>query len=374
MQIIKRKEKIGNILFTIGILLELLIMMTDHSAITLPLRGRVAQVAFVLFGCKILTTDYSKKQWIFIILAGILGCISYFTCDDEYIIRAVVFIIATKDIDIKRIAKLIFTGAIFGTMLIILLAFTNVLGNMVDVRNYGRGMVEARWNMGFSHANNLHDMLWFLVAYYVFIKEKSCNIKHYVALTIFNILLYTLTLSRNGFLAVQIVILTAFIFLYFPKLANKNFPYILGAFSFIMCTCLTFLAGISGIETNRVVAFFDRFLTYRLEMVWEYAPISSWRLFPGPRSLSYVDNGFASLFFYYGIIVGIFYLLYLSYMFFCCYRQKNTMVLIILVTAVFVSFVETTFIFNTSLLCNPVFLMSFVIWQMQSHNKGREIV
>ena len=58
MQIIKKKEKIGNILFTTAIILELLIMMTDYSAITLPLRGRIAQLAFVLFGCKILTTKY----------------------------------------------------------------------------------------------------------------------------------------------------------------------------------------------------------------------------------------------------------------------------------------------------------------------------
>ena len=62
MQLIKNKEKIGNILFVAAIVIEVVIMMTDHmSSFTIPLRGRFAQLAFVLFGCKILTTKYTKK-------------------------------------------------------------------------------------------------------------------------------------------------------------------------------------------------------------------------------------------------------------------------------------------------------------------------
>ena len=56
MQIIKNKEKIGNYLFFIGILLELIVMVTDHvSFMELPFRGRFTHVAFVLLGIKILS-------------------------------------------------------------------------------------------------------------------------------------------------------------------------------------------------------------------------------------------------------------------------------------------------------------------------------
>lgn len=367
MQIIKRKEKIGNILFTIGIFLELLIMITDHSAITLPLRGRVAQVAFVLFGCKIITTDYSKKQWIFIILAGILGCISYLTCDDEYIIRAVVFIIATKDIDFKKIARFVFLGTLAGTTLIIFLSFTKVMGNLVDIRDFGRGVEEARWSLGFSHANNLHDMFWFLSIWYLLTSEKNSGIK-YLILTIANIALYFLTVSRNGLIATQILIAAAAIFYIIPGIVRKRFPYILGFLGLTSCIFLTIMAGLFGIERNRLVAFFDKIFTYRLEMVWEYAPVSSWTFFPGSRSLSYVDNGFASLVFYYGIIVALCYLLFIVYLIYCFYKQSDGLALTILVTAVFVTFMESTFIFNTSLLCNPIFLLSYGIFRI--NNKG----
>ena len=37
-------------------------------------------------------------------------------------------------------------------------------GMVVDVRDYGRGGVENRFCLGFSHANNLHGTLWYVMA------------------------------------------------------------------------------------------------------------------------------------------------------------------------------------------------------------------
>ena len=125
-------QKAGNILFFIGVAIELLVMMTDHSAITLPYRGRVTHVAFVFFGLKILTNKYSKKEWIVIVLAGLLGTLSYFTCTDEYVIRIVVMLVASKNIDYKKCIYLILYATIVGTALIMLLSIAGKMENTID--------------------------------------------------------------------------------------------------------------------------------------------------------------------------------------------------------------------------------------------------
>ncbi len=362
MQIIKNKEKIGNILFTIAILLEVLIMMTDYSAITLPLRGRVAQLAFVLFGCKILTTEYSKKQWIVIILLGILGCVSYFTCDEEYVLRAIVMVLAAKDIDVKKTIQIVLVGTLAGTVLIIGLSCVGLLGKLVDVKDFGRGGVETRWKFGFSHANNIHDILWYVTALYVFIKGKSCNWKHYIGITVLNVGLFFFTVSRNGLIATQLLIFACAFFHYFPKTQKRVWPYGFGMLGLAACIVLTLLGGLYCAACTEYLNTLDRVLTGRLEMVWEYAPASSWKWFPEDRSLSYVDNGFASVLFSYGIIIGVAYWILMLYILYKFYKEENGIGLAILVTTIFVTFMESTFIFSVSLLCNPLYLLLFDGW------------
>ncbi len=362
MQLIKKKEKIGNLLFTIGIILELIIMMTDHSAITLPLRGRIAQVAFVLFGCKILTTDYTKKQWIFIFLIGALGCVSYFTCKDEYVLRAAVMVIAAKEIDLEQTVKIIFFGTLIGTGIIVCLSLFGVLGTAVDIRDFGRGTIESRWCLGFSHANNVHDIFWFLTALYFLIRQKKCDWRHFLVLTILNIGLFFLTASRNGVLVAQIMIMGAALLHYFPIWNRKIWIYLLTLFGLGACIYLTIMGGSYCIENNRFVYFIDRLLTGRMEMVWEYAPISSWEWFPSPRSILYVDNGFATLFAGYGIVIGACFITLLIYMIFSMHQKQNGIAVVFLATIIFVTFMETTFIFNVSLLCNPLYILLFNEW------------
>lgn len=364
MQIIKKKEKIGNILFTTAIILELLIMMTDYSAITLPLRGRIAQLAFVLFGCKILTTKYSKKQWIVIILLGILGCVSYFTCDEEYVLRAIVMVFAAKDIDLLKTVKIIWAGTLLGTLLIIGLSITGIMGELAEVRNFGRGLVETRWKFGFSHANNIHDILWYVTALFLLIKGKTCNWKHYVLITFLNVGLFFFTISRNGLLATEMLVLACAFFHYFPAFQEQEWPYCLGVAGLAACIVLTLLGGMYCAAHTEYLNTIDRLLTGRLEMVWEYAPASSWKWFPEARSLSYVDNGFASILFYYGILIGVGYWILILYMIYRFYREKNGIGLVILITTIFITFMESTFIFSVSLLCNPLYLLLFDNWYL----------
>lgn len=363
MQIVKNKEKIGNILFAIAILIELVVMVTDHSSfIELPFRGRFTHVAFVLFGVKILLTHYTWVQWGVMAASGILGAVSYLTCGDEYVIRAVVLIFAAKNIDLRKVLKMIFCGMLVGTILIVGLALLGIAGDVKLTAHYGRGQLETRYMLGFNHANNLHDVAWYILAVTLLLTYKKWNWKYYLLATIGNIGLFFLTASRNGMIAIQLLIISCFLIKYFPKLKEMRFPYVLGGIGLGICLWMTWLGGAYGAVNSKLAAFFDKFLTNRLEMIWEYAPISAWKLFPEGRELMYVDNGFATLFFHYGYVVGIAYIVFLLYMLFRLYKKKDGIGLCVLVTTIFVTFIETTFIFNTSLLCNMALIVIMLCW------------
>ncbi len=347
----------------IGVFLELLVMVTDHSSfMELPFRGRFTHVAFAIFFVKILFTNYTKVQWGVLVVSGILGVVSYLTCGDEYVIRTVVFVFATKGIELKKVLKIILLGMILVTILNSGLAILGIAGDVRQTAHYGRGQLETRYMLGFNHANNLHDVVWYILAVALLLTHKKWNWKYYMLATIGNIGLFLLTASRNGMIAIQLLIIACFIMQYFPKLKEMRFPYALSGIGLGICLWMTWLGGAYGAVNSKLAAFFDKFLTNRLEMIWEYAPISAWKLFPEGRELMYVDNGFATMFFHYGYVVGIAYIVFLVYMLFRLYKKKDGIGLCVLVTTIFVTFIETTFIFNTSLLCNVALIVIMLCW------------
>ena len=362
-------QKAGNILFFIGVAIELLVMMTDHSAITLPYRGRVTHVAFVLFGLKILTNRYSKKEWIVIVLAGLLGTLSYFTCTDEYVIRIVVMLVASKNIDYKKCIYLILYVTIVGTALIMLLSIAGKMGNMVDVRDYGRGIVESRWCLGFSHANNVHDMLWYLVALGILAYGEKLSYKYYSVVFIVNIGVLLLTRSRTGFATVCFLVMIGLLTKYVKSVFDTAIPYMIGIFMTLACIGVSIWASaVSSVyyEPPKILNLLNGFLTQRLEMDYEHANISDWMLLPGERNIIAVDDGFAYLFYVYGIIVGIAFIAFIMYLMYRIYLKKNGLLLAVLVTAIIVMFMESTYAINTSILCNLVFVIFLIIWNQNN--------
>lgn len=366
MQLIKSKEKIGNILFIAAIVIELIIMMTDHmSSFTLPLRGRWAQLAFVLFGCKILTTRYSIKQWITIGVMAIIGTISYFTMGDEFVLRAAVMVFAAKDIDRELIYRIIFWGAAIGSVIIIILSIAGVAGVMYDIRDYGREGIELekRWCLGFNHANNVHCMLWYLVAMNVSLRNDKLKIYDYVVMLLADVLLYLLTDSKTGLIAVALVVAASGLNKIFKSLKTMKWPYIAGGLTVGICLALTIIGSKYSCFESRFTAYLDRFLNQRLNMCHDYANLGEWKLFPEARTLGKaVDNGLASFAYLYGIVMLIIVIGAILFLVWKAYKEKSIILLALTVTCTYVWFMESTFIINTSLLCMMILILLFDRW------------
>ena len=356
------KEKAAEYLFWIAFMLEALVMMFSHSAFELPYAGRILHLAFVLFGSKILMTRYTRWEWIIIIVLGIVGVLSYFSMGEEWFIRIVMLIIASKNISIHKAVKYLFYIAASGAIIIIILSLLGYGGQTVDIRDYGRGSVEARWCLGFSHANNLHGTLWYVVSLGILTYINKLKWYHGVLITILNYFLYTLTLSRTGFLVTEMVILAALLYVYYPRIADWKWIYAAGGIGTAFCAFIGIFVVAYGIFSLPGLKGLSDMLTVRLEVLSWWESIEQWSLFGDGRERKLTDVGFITLVSEYGYVIFTIYLLCLFVMIYYYCRNKKWMEFIVLMTCVLYTFMESTYVFNVYLLGNFTFVLLLGTW------------
>ena len=357
-----KREKLGYYLFFAGIMLELLVMVTDNAAYyTIPYRGRILQVAFLLFFCKILLSEYRIYEWLVIIGLGFLGTISYLACDDKYVIRLVVLLIAGKGVQLRKIIICICLVTLASTVIIAFFSFFSISGPLVDIRNYGRGGVETRYSFGFNHANNIHSILWYLLVLMLLIKKNVNGIVGGILLTLANIGLYCLTLSRTGLLITEMLIIGSVWLYYYPFKKINILLYIFSDAFYFGCIGLTVHSAKNSINVSRIEAFFDKLLTGRLQMVSENAGIAKWQLLPGVQVLENLDNGIAKIFCTYGIIIGAVFSVWIIYLGYVSYRRSTHIFGVVLLTSMCELFMESTFVISESLLCNTFVILALVM-------------
>lgn len=372
----EKREKIGYYLFFSGIMLELLVMVTDNAAnFTMPFRGRITHVAFALFLVKILLTKYQIKEWLALFGFGILGAISYLTCDDEYIIRIVAILFACKSVEIVNILKCILIIIVVASLITVILSIVGISGQIYETRDYGRGLVETRYMLGFSHANNLHDIVWFVLSLIVLMFNKKINNIEYLAMLVLNCGLFFLTRSRTGFITIMLLIALVFAVKNSgccSQILMKSMTIISFTIEMICVIGITIFASGHNIHNSRLVAFLDVPLTGRLEMLSEYANIVYWEWFPGPRSAEKVDNGFAVINFSYGMIVSIVFVILIVLLFARLIRKENYYSVVLLMCSILVLFMESTFMLNVSLLCNFVIILAMESIANNTNNRKIE--
>lgn len=362
MQLIKKQERLGDIVFYLGIAIHLLIMVVGYGEWSMPYAGRLMQVAFALFCLKILVTCYTKTEWAVMIVLGIVGALSYLSTGNEYVVSVAVMIFAAKNTDMRRVCKWIWMLAVLFTIGTAILSLCGIGGIPVDIRDYGRGGVEARWCLGFGHANNIHGTLWYIVALMGYLFFDKMDWRHYLALAIGNFVLFYFTVSKGGMLAVFLVVIALVLLRYIKPLMNMGWIYICGVLGTVGVFVLSLVS--VSVEWNRssILLLLDRIFTGRINLAYQHAHISTWRMLASAGEFGdTVDNGWVTVFFNYGYVIGIVFFLFHLYLFYRTYKEKNGVLLTILLTCVFYTFMETTYTMNdVYLLSNPAYLVAMI--------------
>lgn len=366
MTVREKMNKIGNLCFWIALVIESVIVMIDKSAYINPWEGKLFRLTFVLFCIKIITTQYSKKEWIAIAIAGILVSISYLVNDKDEVVRAAVFVISCKNIDVKRILKVVLGITLAGSVILFVLAASGTFGAMTMTANFGRGpfpgIVETRYCFGMGHPNAFQCMMYMMTVLCLYIYVDKMKWYHFVLLFLINVMTYHYTDSNTAMLVIGATIIGAAIMKYVPILKNLKWIYWLSAAFVLALVIFSAVGSYTGRETQFMYGL-DQVLNGRFQYAHaiENARVENWTLFSNRLNTEFFDQGFIRLFYWYGIIPGIMYVLANLYLIYQSYKKRDYMLLIIVVGFSLFSLMEAHLI-SVYILRNYLFVLLGYYW------------
>lgn len=328
-----RKNRIAIIIFYIGFIMEILIRCLNSAGVEIPYRGRLLQLAAVLFGIKIILTHYSKKEWSIIVIAAVLTVIPFVMLRETLWIQIAMMLIASKDITREKSFKLYFGLLSISMILMAILSACGVIENFVQIKDFDRGGVETRYCFGFSHPNVFYSNLLLLLSIGIILLSKKIRVWGYAILMLANIILFSLSKSRNGFIVITLLLLGVSIVKLFPAIMSKKTTYCLGYLAIGFCVLVSW--GVLLVEHPFIQRINDM-LTGRIALAKTYAPIDTWTLWPNTIDRFVVDMGFVKLMASWGIIIGLIYiaLIFLNYRW--LYKKENYIgVVVVLAYTVF---------------------------------------
>lgn len=366
MTVREKMNKIGNLCFWIALVIESVIVMIDKSAYINPWEGKLFRLTFVLFCIKVITTQYSKKEWIAIAIAGILVSISYLVNDKDEVVRAAVFVISCKNIDVKKILKVVLGITLAGSVILFVLAASGTFGAMTMTANFGRGpfpgIVETRYCFGMGHPNAFQCMMYMMTVLCLYIYIERMKWYHFVLLFLMNVITYHYTDSNTAMLVIGATIIGAAIMKYVPILKNLKWIYWLSAAFVLALVIFSAVGSYTGRETQFMYDL-DQVLNGRFQYAHaiENARVENWTLFSNRLNTEFFDQGFIRLFYWYGIIPGIMYVLANLYLIYQSYKKRDYMLLIIVVGFSLFSLMEAHLI-SVYILRNYLFVLLGYYW------------
>ncbi len=371
----KGAKKTGEVCFWIGLMIELLIVIVDKSAYINPLESQLFRLTFLLFCIKIALTKYSTREWITILLFGSILFLSYLVNERDEAVRVVALVAACKGMDIKKVMKVVFWTTLTGCMALMALSLTGIYGAVSVTADYGRGGMETRYTLGMGHPNALHCMLWLVVVLAVYCDADRMKWYHYAAFLAMDVVLYTLTASKTGVIVWALFVVVVFAMRYCKACRENKAAYLLGAA--VVAGCIVFVMMGSHIENtyetpDSLMHKLDKLLNGRYQSCYavEAARLENWKVFASPDNTEYFDAGFVRLFYWYGIIPGILYLGMNAYLLYQSYKQKDDVLLVMIVSFSVYNLMEAHFI-SEYLLRNYLLVLMGHYWYQPFEGKYR---
>ncbi|WP_026521638.1 hypothetical protein [Butyrivibrio sp. VCB2001] len=357
----ENRKKIVDALFYIALTIELVLMIVEKSELPFTYESYVFRATFLLTFLAVLIMKHDRKEWIFIAVIWAIAAVSYYICGKNDMLRVVTLLMAARDIDLKKAMKYCFYVCIVGFMLIALLACAGVLGNIVFVFDYGRGVgEETRYTFGFGHPNTLFSSVFVLILMWIWIYGRTAGVLPYIVLVVSSVIITVLTKSRTSALILAATIVLAIVFRLFPKLADLKVMYILETLiSPVFCIVISVLAaGWTGAMYVGDKFFWnlgdlywkvEKVLNYRMSTIYYEAAnrdavLSKWKLFSAHGTDSYFDMGFVRIFYWYGIIPAVLLVIALLAVIYMCWKKKDIWTMILIFALSVYTIVEATFV------------------------------
>ena len=370
-----RIEKTGRICFWLAFVIELIIVMVDKSAYINPMEGQLFRLTFLLCCIKIAATKYSRDEWLCILLFGAVAFVSYLVNDRDEVVRIVAFVAACKGIDLKKMIRVAFWITLSGAVVLFVLSAIGVFGDFKITANFGRGeypsIIETRYCFGMGHPNAFQGMLFMMISLCLYLDADKMKPYHFMLLALIDYLAYRYTDSNTGFLVCMAVIVGVALLKYCKPLQKSKVIYLLGALFVIGIVVFSAIGSHTGIE-NKLIDKLDTVLNGRFKFAHriEAARVENWLPFASAENTEYFDAGFIKLFYWYGIIPGVLYVLMNLYLIYQSFRNKDYTIVVIVAGYALFTIMEAHLI-SFYIMRNYLFILMGYYWYQPFAKKNR---
>ncbi len=339
-------KKAGEACFWAALFIELVIVVIEKSAYTNPYESLVFRLTFLLFCIKILSTKYTRGEWLVIILCGGLAVLSYWINERDETVRAAVLVAACKDVDLKKELKRILLVTVLGSVVLFVLSATGIFGSFSITANFGRGStpegsIETRYCFGMGHPNAFQGMLFMMTTLVLYLYAQRMKLISFLALLALNLVSYLFTDSNTAILVTIFAILGIIVLKYIEPLRQTKIVYAAGAAVFLAAALFSAYGAVTGVQ-NAFMFRLDKVLNGRFQYAYlvEDARLVNWKLFAAPENQAYFDQGFIRLFYWYGIVIGLGYIAANLYLIWQSWRKKDYCLLVIVAAYAVFSLME----------------------------------
>ena len=240
--------------------------------------------------------------------------------------------------------KYTFWITLSGCILLVVLAVTGIFGNMYIVDEGDRGI---RYCFGLGHPNAFYCMYWVLVTLGIYLYWEKMKSWIYALIFLAGIWLYFLTNSRTGIIILLFSLLLSLFLAYGKNIRDSRWVYIAGIAAFLFCVGMSvWMAYYEPYEGPFYP--YDRFFTGRITSMNTLEGgggiLRNWSLFSRPENTKYFDMGYVRLFYWYGIIPGAVYVILYAMLIWQCYKKKNYMGFMMVLSFALYTMLEAHFI------------------------------
>lgn len=221
-------ERYVEILFYVGMWIEMVWASLYYATFHMPFATILVFIAMQCFAFRIVLTEHSRTEWLWIIILLTIGVACELYTTRGFVLRAVLLIVASKGIDLKKVMKYYLVVNVVACIIIIAASAFGIAGTWIEVDAYRAiDEVQNRYIWGFNSPNTTHYALIRLALVAMYIWWDRLRLWHVAGIFIINYVLYMLTDSRTGFMVGAVSCILAVFFLYLKKMREWKIWYYL---------------------------------------------------------------------------------------------------------------------------------------------------
>jgi hypothetical protein len=293
------------------------LIMNFAKGLGMSSQSRLYNIIFlaslVFLAIKLVYTRYTGMELLTMIVLVLLGVMFAVRARENTMLFAILAVIGMKDINFHDLMEKTFYVRLASIILIRLCCAYGVLQE-IDGAMGPNGRILHTW--GYSDANTLMVNIFIVIALFIYINYEHLKLYHAILTMLFATLGFVQSYSRTGYM---LLFLLWFIILCDKMIKNKK---VRNAAYFILClmpliiAALTFILALNYTSSSNFLEQINQMLTGRLFITNYYLKLYPFTLFGNTYEfwlnnageiLAIVDNLYATIYIYSGVLMLVVY-------------------------------------------------------------------